>query len=380
MFVLAAAAVTSQIGYSQDNGYHPFSEPMEFDPDWQFFAPVQLQDMQDLTARQRANTGYFATYDRMYVGLNRSDTEAASHTIDFTWGNRFDFGWMKSDESGWLFSASNISGPNAYNILPQQRLNQFVSADNGGDGPGGADGNPFIPVAFRNDQDNERIYYLHDSLNVGSFASFEANKVWRMEPYRYGGILEPMVGLRYAFFGDGAHNDTYSTFSIVDGAVPPAIIGNGESILRDHVDTDNHMLLGQVGFRYTKFINRWTLSNDMKFFGGHVYQNQSTSRTVVTSTYPNPIVVGDAPSSDGDTTGSTFSGRRDDASTIGFDLRVEGSYKATKHLDVRGGFGLLYFGRGIWRGATVTEQGANQFSQNQNLIMPGFTFGVALNR
>ena len=52
-FVLAAAAMAGQLGYA-DSGYHPFSEPMNFDPDWQFFAPVQLQDLEDLTARQRA--------------------------------------------------------------------------------------------------------------------------------------------------------------------------------------------------------------------------------------------------------------------------------------------------------------------------------------
>jgi len=127
MFVLAALAVTGQAGFAQD-GYHPFSEPMEFDPDWQFFAPVQLEDLQDLTARQRANTGFYITYDRMNIGLNRSDTEQASNKIDFTWGNRFDFGWMNSKESGWMFSAMNVSGPNVYNQYEQQRLNQFIPA------------------------------------------------------------------------------------------------------------------------------------------------------------------------------------------------------------------------------------------------------------
>ena len=375
MFVLAAFAVVGQAGFSNE-GYHPFSETMSFDPDWQFFAPVQLQDLQDLTARQRANTGFFVTYDRLNIGLNRSDTEAASNKIDYTWGNRFDFGWMNNKESGWMFSAMNVSGPNVYNQFEQQRLNQFITV---------ATNVAIQPESFRNDFANERKYIIQDSVNVGSFASFEANKVWRMEPYRYGGILEPMVGLRYAFFGDGAANDVYATGVIpavpAGGIPPPPPLQAGQSfetLLRDRVQTDNNMLLGQAGFRYTKFINRWTLSNDMKFFGGHVYQTQSSSQTTTTSSYATPPAVGVVALTDNLHT-ATFSGRRGEASTIGFDLRVEGAYKASKYLDLRGGFALLYFARGIWRGSTNTEQG-NQFSDNQNLVMPAFTFGVALNR
>ena len=375
MFVLAALAVASQAGYSNE-GYHPFSETMSFDPDWQFFAPVQLQDLQDLTARQRANNGYFVTYDRLNIGLNRSDTEQQSNKIDFTWGNRFDFGWMNSKESGWMFSAMQVSGPNVYNQFEQQRLNDFVTA---------ATNINLVTPAFQNDFGNERKFIIQDSVNVGSFSSFEANKTWRMEPYRYGGILEPMVGLRYAFFGDGAANDVYTT-GIIPAVVapnpppdPPFVVGQSfENLLRDRVQTDNNMLLGQAGFRYTKFIDRWTLSNDMKFFGGHVYQSQSTSRQVLTAAYATPPAIGAQAPVDNQQP-VTYSGRRGEASTIGFDLRVEGAYKASKYLDVRGGFALLYFARGIWRGSTVTE-GGNQTSDNQNLVMPAFTFGVALNR
>ncbi|MCY2985059.1 MAG: hypothetical protein NTY15_15655 [Planctomycetota bacterium] len=376
MFVLAAMAVAGQVGMSQE-GYHPFSEPMAFDPDWQFFAPVQMQDLQDLTARQRANNGFYVAYDRMQIGLNRSDTEAASHKIDFTWGNRFDFGWMNSKESGWMFSAINVGGPNVYNQFEQNRLNQFIQLTT----------NPLLRPEFQNDDGIRRMFIVQDSVNVGSFSTFEANKVWRMEPYRYGGILEPMVGLRYAFFGDGAANDTYRAGSLFNTAVPPTVTGAFEDIIRDRVDTDNHMILGQVGFRYTKFINRWTLSNDMKFFGGHVYQSQSTSIVTTETTYANPVAIGATSLTENDSTDLVqppfYSGRKSEKSTIGFDLRVEGSYKATKYLDLRGGFAMMYFARGIWRGATSTEianTGANPNSNNQNLIMPAFTFGIALNR
>ena len=382
MFVLAALAVAGQAGLAQE-GYHPFSEPMAFDPDWQFFAPVQLQDLQDLTARQRANTGYYLTYDRLNIGLTRSDTESASNKIDFTWGNRFDFGWMNSKESGWMFSAINVSGPNVYNQYEQQRLNQFITAAT----------NPTIqPISFQNDVAEERKYIIQDSVNVGSFASFEANKVWRMEPYRYGGILEPMVGLRYAFFGDSAANDSYLTGIVPHlPVVPPLVAGSAtEELTRIRRQTDNNMLLGQFGFRYTKFINRWTLSNDMKFFGGHVYQSQATSTTTNTASYAAAPAVGVVALTDNQQT-AVYGGSRSENATLGFDIRVEGAYKATKYLDLRGGFAMMYFGRGIWRDSTdlavqntltnVAPASSPSLSlTNQSLIMPAFTFGIALNR
>jgi hypothetical protein len=40
---------------------------------------------------------------------------------------------------------------------------------------------------------------------------------------------------------------------------------------------------------------------------------------------------------------------------------------------------MIYFGNGIWRGSTITSQGP-QFLQNQSVVMPAFTFGIALNR
>ena len=148
------------------------------------------------------------------------------------------------------------------------------------------------------------------------------------------------------------------------------------------------MLLGQAGFRYTKFINRWTLSNDMKFFGGHVYQSQSTSRQEVQATYAAAPAVGVVSLTDNNVVSTFHSGIKNERSTIGFDLRVEGAYKASKYLDVRGGFAMLYFARGIWRGRTSREGGEDVLgpnavdkpNQNQNLVMPAFTFGVALNR
>ncbi len=143
------------------------------------------------------------------------------------------------------------------------------------------------------------------------------------------------------------------------------------------------MIVGQLGFRYTKFIKRFTLSTDFKAFGGEVFQSQETSLHLTTSRYAVATLAGVTTTTlqagGDDHTGTTYSGRKGTKATVGFDFRSEGSFKATKHLDLRGGFALLYIGRGIWRGSTSSE-GGNQFSQNQSVIMPAFTFGVALNR
>jgi hypothetical protein len=137
------------------------------------------------------------------------------------------------------------------------------------------------------------------------------------------------------------------------------------------------MLLGQFGFRYTKFVRRWTFSNDAKVFAGHVYQNQNNSLQNINTFYGSPIVAGGAILQT--RTDATYFGRKNNENTVGFDIRVEGAYKATKYVDLRAGFEMLYFGRGVWRGATNLG-GGNQFSNDQHLIMPGFTFGLTLNR
>lgn len=390
MFVMAALAVAGQVGMA-DSGYHPFSEPMEFDPDWQFFAPVQSLDMQELGTRQHANHGFFLTYDRMHIGVDRSDVQGATNAIDFAWGNRFDFGWMKSSDDGWLFSAMDVSGPNQYHYVEQYALNQFVTNASGGNGVNGINGPvgtggspglvgtfPFLPVGLRNNIYGQRIYLLRDTVNVGSFASFEANKTWRMEPYRYGGVIEPMIGLRYAFFGDSSYNDNYVTGATAAPQIPTP--GLFETVTANETETDNYMLLGQIGFRYTKYVRRWTFANDFKFFGGVVYQNQETAVRSMTLTYPTPPAVGTAATTiSNDPLVTSYFGQKNEEATFGFDLKVEGQYKATKYIDLRAGFTMLYFGGGIWRGANPTLAGLNNF-QNQNLIMPGFTFGVALNR
>lgn len=367
MFVLTAMAFAGQLGLSQ-NGYHPGAKEVAFDPDWQLFAPVQLQDMEDIPARKRANTGFYVTYDRMYMMVTRPEAEQGNNALDTAWGNRWDFGWSR-EEGGWNFSVMNLDGPDKYNRY-DQRWASYPLPDTDGD-----DGDAILQAPETLLQ-QYRTFEMLDSVNAGSMRGFEANKTWRFEPYRYGGILEPMLGLRYAGFQDLAINDSYAVTTVTNQ------FGAGisqERFTRQTARTDNNMLLGQFGFRYTKAVRRWTFSNDARVFAGHVYQNQENATDVFNNYFGATIAAGDDAIQELDRVGTTYSSRRMDNTTVGFDLRVEAAYKAFKGVDLRAGFQMLYFGRGIWRGATPAS-GENQFRNNQHLIMPGFTAGLTWNR
>ncbi len=175
-----------------------------------------------------------------------------------------------------------------------------------------------------------------DSVNAGSMRGFEANKTWRFEPYRYGGILEPMIGLRYAGFQDLAVNTQY----VVSVGTVTNQFGTNisqEQFTREMARIDNNMLLGQFGFRYTKAVRRWTFSNDSKVFAGHVYQNREFSTDVFNNYFAATIAAGDDPIQELDREGTTFSSSRMDSTTVGFDIRVEAAYKAFKGVDLRAG-------------------------------------------
>jgi hypothetical protein len=297
--------------------------------------------------------------------------------MDSTWGNRWDFGWMNRKESGWSFSYQVVTGPNVYHGYEQLRLNGYTdSTQNNNNNNTNL---PFRPSVFDNDPYTlERTYDVLQSVNVGNYSSFEANKTWRMEPYRYGGMLEPLIGLRYVKFLDTARSDDYRTFLAEDPLDPGTIIGEGEVYTNDLVLSRNDMILGQLGFRYFRNIRRWTLSTDFKVFAGHTFQTQEITRYVTTSVYSEDVAVGDEPISDGDHTGTTFFSSKNNETPVGFDLRAESAFRATKHIDLRVGFQMIYFGQGIWRGAAI-DQGSN-LDTNQHLVMPGVTFGFAVNR
>ncbi len=365
-FVLLAAATASG-GAAQGQIYHPFAEPLRFDPDYQLFAPVQTEDLREMSARHRANVGWFLTYDRLHQGFSRPRNETGFGSIDFSWGNRWEAGWQ-TDHGGWMASVSRIQGPNAYFSTFQSRLNLFEDDDDGDPT------NPLFPAGNRNDpQTQERSYDLVNSFNMGSFSNVEFNKTWRFEPYRYGGIFEPLVGIRYSDFKDLARDDDYFvTLTDLDGG-PTGVF---ETLTIDTNTTYNRMLMGQIGFRYRKFFDRWTMNTEFRGFGGQNFQNQLIELAAYRTEY-GAIGQGQDP--------TRFQqqifrlSKTNEEFVVGMESRIEGVFHLAKHFQLRGGFNLTYIGRGVWRGATLAS-GANPDIHSQALVMPGFNFGFEVNR
>ncbi len=360
--------------------YHPFAEPLEFDPDWQFFAPVDVDSLLESSSRKRANTGWFATYDRTYLRMSRSETEQSSTEGDFTWGNRFDLGFMNDEESGWLFTLRSVTGPNSYDRVMQERINRVNAADN-------TVPSSLFPVEDRIDpQLRQRVYVLGDSLNVAGLSSVEINKTWRMEPYRYGGIVEPMMGLRYTRFKDQSLDQAYARGTQPITTPTPATTNSVETLQSFEMTNDNYMVGGELGLRYFNYYKRWTLSTELRAFGMHnFYKTRQRTRQIITeysaATGGTVSAVDQASTNlivDGN--GNTF--------VPGFEVRAEAGYQVTKYISVRGGLDLIDFAKGVLRGSAETVNGVvvpgaplRTFSTDvQDVQLVGFTFGMTINR
>ncbi len=371
MLVLAAMATASALSWA-DQPYHPFAEPMSYDPDWQFFAPVDIQEMADQSARQRANYGWYLTYDRVQIALDRPIIEPQSDKLDRGWGNLWTFGVMTEEDSGWDFQFLHITGPNTYDTARSFRPTFLANDADPPDFPLLLERVEFDP-AFGNG-----TYQIRDSLNVASLGSFEINKKWRRSPYQFGGFLEPMIGIRYIDFTDTNVADGYSqgTLNLTEQFDISTIVN------------ENRMVLGQVGFRYFRDIGRFQFSTEFKALGGGNFQTGSvdTRRYVYNLTNPDPTTW-DIP-----IFRLTEAPGLENKMLAGLDTRVQLSYNLTRKINFRAGLSMLYIGSGIARGSQIrgnvpTPSLTNppifgpsaQFVQ-QNLVMPGVSLGITINR
>ncbi|MGE0758434.1 MAG: hypothetical protein AB7F89_15495 [Pirellulaceae bacterium] len=383
--------VISADGYDPDL-LQPFIEPMAFQPDFQFFAPAEA-DLLD--SEIEAKVGWFGTYDRTYIWVSRPESEASRTQGDFTWGNRIDLGYMTEEDHGWLVSFHHIDGPNAFDILEQERINVFNGDDDvnrvdnsvvlRGDGAGGAIPDPVtpgFPVRDRNDPVTlQRDYRLHDSINVAKLNSFEINKTFRLAPRHYGSVVEPFFGFRYFGFEDHFRRDIYSRFD-ENGALiyttaafnfyPPPDI---DTVTQEQFDTfqtkfDNVMFGGQAGLRWYKQKSRWNLSGEVRAFALQNFQSFDTitytERTVYDGGTPDSavqIVLQNELRTSGNASEFVF----------GTEIRGEAAYDMTRYIQLRAGVQFLDFARGIGRGNTLLQN-------DEDVIMVGATFGLAVNR
>ncbi len=374
--MVAGPSVMAQ-GRNLPNGpaLHPFAEPLEFDPDWQFFAPVDIDEMLEKSPRKRAHTGWFATYDRTYLWVSRPETEASRGTGDFGWGNRFDVGFMTSERTGWLASIRHIGGPNVYDTIYQERINRVNTADTN------AIPNTVTPFIDRNDpQLGTRAYILGDSLNVFALSNFEINKTWRREPYRYGGIIEPMVGFKFATMSDFAMNQNYTrqqTQITTPGGAPTATTQQ-EQLISDETTIKNRMVGGQLGARYFTHFDRWTVSAELRAFGMMNFQAREYDRLVYVTEYTGAPATNVGVQATDFTTGTGFIHDTNSEFAFGFEARAEAAYQFTKAFGVRGGIDVMDFAGGIWRAANPGFGDVNHHTQDVQLA--GYTFGIEFNR
>ncbi len=347
----------------------PFNDPTaNMDPDWQFFAPVDVEELTELSPRKRANHGWFGSYDRTNLWVTRPDVEASASRGDFGWGNRYDLGFMGDDDRGWMVSFRSMGGPNVYDRVLVERIDRQNANDTNDPA------NPVLPTSDRNDpQLGYRAYVVGDSLNVAGLTNFELNRTWRRTPYRYGGFLEPMIGFKYSTFNDTSLNEAYTTSTtlISTGAVAATPLVERLNSLTTSIK--NRMVGGQLGARYFNHVGRWTMSGEFRsFLMGNFQDRHHSNRTLATEyTALGGTVVLNQNTQTVVTSSNT-------EMVFGFEARAEAAYHVTKYFQVRGGIEVMDFAQGIWRGGNPGFQ--EQFNQDQDVQIAGFTFGLVLNR
>jgi hypothetical protein len=374
IMAVVAMIVTASAANAQQ--FHPHIEPLDFDPDWQWFAPVDLAHLNELSPKKRASTGFYATFDRSYLWLSRpegpnSDQISTDGSGDFIWGSRIDAGYMRESGHGWMVNFRWLDTDcGIWHETLTERLNRLNEEDEG-------DGS-FFPWPDRNDPFYAgRFYNLKDSINVASFQNFELNKVWRKSPYRYGGILEAFGGLKWAKFRDTAQDQEYERTT--DNLNEPGAIDTEtqlEILLTDRTVTLNNMVGGQLGVRYFKHFNRWRFGGEFRTFLAANFQTNTNTFTERLTYYGGGPGLGTEVSS---TAVDSFMTYRTDQSTVwGYEVRADAAYQLTRSIGARAGVEFLEMARGIWRGGTSIR--GNTDSRNQNVFLAGFTFGLELNR
>ena len=383
--------------------YQPFIEPGYFGHDLQFFAPAS--DIDTYGGDPVLRTGWFGSYNRMYIGMSRPrDTTFLSeigpqpilrtfpehtHLMDMTWGNRWDLGYMIDDvdhDHGWLVAFMHIDGPNVGNVLRQERLNRVNEDDEGlviEDGVIVVD-DIVVPPTDRNTMgppDRWRFYDLTDSLNVAKLNSIELNKIFRMPPLHGGGTLEPFFGVRYIGFRDDFLRQDYMVYD-EDGFSPllpplgpssvpvPYEDAEIEDLISHYYLFQNRIIAGQLGMRWARRVSRWNLSSELRAFGGQNYQHLNRTSRVVRTYY------------DGQGTGSeveaiieskTIEGWHGDATVVGTDIRALAAYEVRRDIRLEVGVQFMGFFTGIGRGPFIEQN-------SQAVTMLGTTFGFTVNR
>lgn len=388
----------ASVAAAQD--YQPFIEAGYFDHDLQFFAPASDIDTYDDDPVLR--TGWFGSYNRMYIGVSRPDDKGyqaqtgfqdplktypdSSDLMDLTWGNRWDLGYMIDDvdhDHGWLVAYMHIDGPNEGNVLRQEKLNRVNTDDTGWD-PTADPADTIVPPADRNDEgppNQQRFNDITDSLNYAKLNSVELNKIFRMPPLHGGGILEPFFGVRWLKFEDTFQRQNYLVYDDVGLSpllppLPPSSLpiafsdATTEDLVTDKYLFSNQMITGQLGVRWLRRVSRWNLSAEFRAFGGENFQH-------LTRTLSNVRTYYDGQGSGSQVNAIVKSKYTEDWHTtetaVGTDIRAIAAYELTRDIKLEAGLQFLGLFTGVGRGPYINDN-------SEAVTMVGTTFGFTINR
>ncbi len=335
-------------------------DPFEFDPDFQWFEPVTNMDLADMKPKKRTPTGWFATYDRLnlYGSRPESDQQERLETLlDSGWGHRYEIGYMlPGADTGWTFNWTDMGVHVGERVGPKLNPEFFLGIPISG-----------LPIL-------SGVNWINDY----EYDSYELNRTWRMEPYHYGGILEPMIGLRYMKIKDRNRFQDYLD------PLPDAPDTDFGTIVSDLALTRNDMFGGQIGFRYFKSRDRFTFSTDFKAFAGGSWQASRSQRTIIDLEL---FDFEQGPNGEGPPDGirqvpvnySPPILSRNDEAFIGFDIHTELAYQVSRYVTIRAGVQVIDVARGVWRGGDGSLGSLEAGDQNQDIFMVGGTFGLSLN-
>lgn len=389
--MLTALALLSGAANLSAQQHAPPADPFEFDPDFRWFEPVDEMALEGLRPKKRANTGWYGTYDRLMLYGSRpelDDPNVSEVLLDRGWGHRYEIGYMlPGKETGWGFTWVK-NGVHQIDNVRREALNRYNGDQvGGGDGDGGEfpTGIPFGEIVRQEEQNNQgfnyRFHDIRNTENVMDLNSYELNKSWRLEPYHYGGILEPLVGVRWLRLKDTNIFEQYdSTFEFPPFVFDPLFEGAAERVTTNQAITENEMIAAQIGFRYFKYRDRFLFSGQFKAFTGGNWQStrsQTLRDTFIYDFEDNVVEIGaplEAIVEEKDP--PVYS--RNDEFMVGYDVRGEIGYQLTKMIAVRSGFQVIHMARGVWRGGDGTL--INGGSNDQDVLLVGATFGLELNR
>ena len=369
-------SVTSANAQEHFNDLPPV-DPFAFDPDFRWFEPVYNMDLADMKAKHRAPTGWFATYDRLNLYASRPELLVnvnGETKLDSGWGDRYEVGYMTPEKKGWTFTATTYGVSESFLVREEaanrQDLDDIIANTR----------LDILPFEGNIPGTNYRFFDVGNTENQFDLQAYEMNKTWRLEPYHYGGILEPLIGVRFMRLQDtnrGTRLGTDGDLTAIGSLITPTIDGT-DRFVTSISTTDNDMFGGQVGFRYFKYKERFTYSTDFRVFAGGNWQCARTNREELIIEY------GGSPVGDGDViTGVQVDAtapdyERNEEAFVGFDLRGELGYQLTKMITMRAGFQIIDIGTGVWRGGN-SENTIIGGEQDQDVFLLGGTFGLTLN-